>query len=164
MGENSFLNGVLSNYVDFFYSLGYFGEYITFFITCGLIYNQYIYLIFFIIAYVLNKLLNQYLKNSIKQDRPANPVKFLDTDKFFKNKFGMPSGHSQNTFFSIMYAYLVTNSFISCFLLLLIGLIVIYERYKYRNHTLNQLIVGAGVGVTFAYLTYSFTRFVIKRA
>ena len=153
---NNFLSGIFSNYDSFFYSLGYFGEYITFLITCALIFNQYIYFIVYIIVFIINRLINNYLKQIFKQDRPKNPIKFLDDDQFSKKKYGMPSGHSQLTFFSVMYAYLVTNKFYPWILLLFsIAIIVIYERFVFKNHTLAQLISGAFVGSIIAYLTYS---------
>jgi membrane-associated phospholipid phosphatase len=153
---NKFLYGIFLNYNSFFYSLGYFGEYITFLITCALIFNQHIYFIVYIIVFIINRLVNYYLKQFFKQSRPKNPKKFLDDDQFSKKKYGMPSGHSQLTFFSVIYAYLVTNKFYPWILLLLsIGAIVIYERFVFRNHTLLQLISGAVIGSIIAYLTYS---------
>ena len=150
------LSGIFSNYDNFFYSLGYFGEYITFLITCALIFNQYIYFIVYIIVLIINRLINNYLKQFFKQDRPKNPKKFLDDDQFSKKKYGMPSGHTQLTFFSVMYAYLVTNKFYPWILLLFsIAMIVIYERFVFKNHTLTQLISGALIGSIIAYLTYS---------
>lgn len=150
-----FFSGIFSNYDSFFYSLGYFGEYITFFITCALIFNQPIYFTFYIIIFIINRLINNYLKQIFKQDRPPKPMKFLDDDKFSKKKYGMPSGHSQLTFFSVTYAYLVTNKFYPWTLLLLaIGGVVIYERLVFKNHTLLQLTTGAFVGSAIAYLSY----------
>ena len=150
------IKGIFSNYIDFFYSIGYFGEYITFFITCALIFNKHIYFIFYIIFFLLNKVINELLKNYFKQPRPGHPVKFLESDYFSKHKFGMPSGHSQLSFFSIFFAYLVTNKFIPwILLLLLVGFIVIYERLLFRNHTLYQLISGAIIGAFIAYLSYN---------
>jgi membrane-associated phospholipid phosphatase len=150
------IKGIFSNYIDFFYSIGYFGEYITFLITCAVIFNKHIYLIFYIIFFLLNKIINQILKNYFKQPRPDRPVKFLESDNFSKRKFGMPSGHSQLSFFSIFFAYLVTNKFFPwILLLLLVGFIVIYERLLFRNHTLYQLISGAIIGAVIAYLSYN---------
>jgi len=160
---SNIFNTLGKTYVDFFYVLGYFGHFFIFFITCGLIYHDYAYFIIFIIMFILNKLLNEYLKNTFRQYRPSNPIKFLNSEILSKKNFGMPSGHTQIAFFSILYAYLVTRRFIPWILLLLvIGLIVIYERYKYRNHTLNQLFAGAIIGSLLAYLTYSFTTFLIR--
>jgi membrane-associated phospholipid phosphatase len=155
--------GIFSNYIDFFYSIGYFGEYITFLITCFLIFNEHIYLFFYIILFFLNRIINQNLKDYFKELRPNNPKKFLETDIFSKKKYGMPSGHSQLTFFSIFYAYLVTNKFIPWILLLLIvGIIVLYERFVFKNHTIYQLISGAGIGIFIAYLSYTTITYILN--
>lgn len=147
------LKDIFSNYIDFIYGIGYFGEYIAFIITIILIFNYKLYLIIYVIIFIFNKTINEYLKNYFKQARPNNPIKFLESDKFSKKKYGMPSGHSQLVFFSIMYSYLVTGSFIPWVLgLLIVGIIVIYERYVFKNHTLNQLISGALLGSVIAYL------------
>ena len=114
--------------------------------------------------FVLNKTINEYFKNYFKQARPENPRKFLESDKFSKKKYGMPSGHSQLVFFSIMYSYLVTGSLIPWVLgLLIIGLIVIYERYVFKNHTINQLISGAVLGSFIAYLVIHIVNIVMKK-
>lgn len=148
------LKDIFSNYIDFIYGIGYFGEYIVFIITILLIFNHKLYLIIYVIMFVLNKTINEYLKGYFKQSRPNNPTKFLESDKFSKKKFGMPSGHSQLVFFSIMYSYLVTQKVMPWVLILLIiGCIVIYERYIFKNHTINQLISGALIGSAIAYLT-----------
>jgi hypothetical protein len=113
--------------------------------------------------FIFNKTINEYLKNYFKQSRPSNPKKYLESDKFSKKKFGMPSGHSQLVFFSILYSYLVTHSIIPWVLgLLIIGLIVIYERYIFKNHTINQLISGALLGSFIAYLTISMVNLVFS--
>jgi len=162
MGD-TLLKGIFSNYMDFFYSIGYFGEYITFIITCILIFNKHVYFGFYILFFILNRIINQYLKNYFKEPRPNKPIKFLDSDNFSKKKFGFPSGHSQLTFFSIFYTYLVTNKFIPWTLLLLfIGIIVIYERLIYKNHTINQLIAGALIGSILAFISYSILKNIIK--
>ena len=158
------LKDIFSNYIDFIYSVGYFGEYIAFIVTIILIFNFKSYLIIYNIMFVLNKTINEYFKNYFKQARPENPRKFLESDKFSKKKYGMPSGHSQLVFFSIMYSYLVTGSLIPWVLgLLIIGLIVIYERYVFKNHTINQLISGAVLGSFIAYLVIHIVNIVMKK-
>ena len=158
------IKGIFSNYIDFFYSIGYFGDYITFFITCFLIFNKTFYFIFYILFFFINRLTNQLLKKYFKEKRPNNPKKFLDSDIFSKQKYGMPSGHSQLTFFSIYYAYLVTNQFIPwILLLLLIGFIVIYERFKFKNHTFIQLIIGAFIGIILAKFSYNIITYLLNK-
>jgi membrane-associated phospholipid phosphatase len=160
---SNLLSGIFYNYIDFIYAIGYFGEYITFLITCALIFNQHIYFIFYIIFFILNRVINQYVKQIFKGERPKHPVKFLESDQFTKKKFGMPSGHSQLTFFSIVYGYLVINQFIPwTLLLLIIGFIVMYERYIFRNHTINQLIYGSLFGSAIGLLCYSIVNLIKK--
>ena len=145
---------IFGNIVDFFYGIGYFGEYVTFLFTVFLIYYQTYNLVFYIILFILNKFINDYAKDYFKQYRPSNPKKFLDDDNFSKRKYGMPSGHSQLSFFSLTYSYLSTNKIdTSIILMMMICLIVIYERFIYHNHTLLQLIFGALLGILLAYLS-----------
>ena len=146
---------ILGDFKDYFYSIGYFGEFTTLLITSALIFNQYVYYIFYIIMVLLSKLINQILKKILKDPRPKNPKKFLESEQFGHKNFGMPSGHSQFVFFTIVYNYLVINQFVPWNLLLLvIGFITIYQRYVYRNHTMKQLVVGAFIGGLLAYITY----------
>ena len=149
---DNLLKGIFVNYIDFLYAVGYFGEYITFIITCALIFNQHIFFIFYIIFFILNRIVNQYIKKIFKGERPNNPLKFLESDTFSKKKYGMPSGHSQLTFFSIVYCCLVTNHFLLW--MVLIGFIVVYERYKFNNHTIDQLVYGSVFGAALGFVCY----------
>jgi len=153
------ISDILGNYVNFFYSFGYFGEYISFLISCILLFQKNIkYFIVYFTAFLLNKPLNERLKDFFKQSRPNNPKKFLDDDKFTKKKFGFPSGHTQLVFFSIMYCYLVFGKLTKwVFVLLLLGMIVIFERYVFRNHTIPQLLFGAFIGCVVAYIVFIIT-------
>jgi membrane-associated phospholipid phosphatase len=106
-------------------------------------------------------MINKKLKNIIKEPRPSKPVKFLDTDKFNKKKYGNPSGHTQLLFFSFMYAYLVIGKLTKLFMFsIFICIITIYQRYTFRNHTPKQLLYGAIVGLIMAYVSYSITTYI----
>jgi len=148
---------IIHTFISLFYALGYFGDTIAFFITSLTILNRPLFFIFYILFAYLNLLLNKFLTNQIKQKNPKNPIKFLASDTFSKHRYGMPSIHSQNMFFSIMYCFLVTKQLV---LLLIIGLIVIYERYVFRDHTMKQLIYGALLGSIIGYLSYSIVKFI----
>lgn len=145
-------------YSNFIYAIGFFGEYITFFITFFLLFNQHIYLFFFVVFFVLNRTLNRYLKNYFKQLRPKNPNKFLESEKFANKNhqvYGLPSGHTQESVFALIYYYLIINQFNYWVLLLLIIVIfIIYERYTFKNHTLYQLIMGCVFGIIVGYVSY----------
>lgn len=72
-------------------------------------------------------------------------------------QYGMPSGHSALVFFSLFYLwwmkpmpwYMIFGLFIS-------GLTVA-QRYKYRKHSISQLVVGALLGVGLSYVAYMAT-------
>jgi membrane-associated phospholipid phosphatase len=102
--------------------------------------------------------INNYLTNKIKQKNPSHPIKFLESDSFSKKRYGMPSFHTQNMFFSIVYVFFILNNFIWRLVLLLIGVAVIYERYVFRDHTMEQLLYGALLGSLIGYIFY----FIVK--
>jgi len=147
-----------NNLNNLLYSLGYFGDTISFFIICILIFNKFIFFIFYIICFIINMGINNYLTNKIKQKNPSHPIKFLESDSFSKKRYGMPSFHTQNMFFSIVYVFFILNNFIWRLVLLLIGVAVIYERYVFRDHTMEQLLYGALLGSLIGYIFY----FIVK--
>jgi membrane-associated phospholipid phosphatase len=146
---------LLSKIVEFIYSLGFFSEIILVLLVSANIYKSYSDLLIFYIGLMLNSLFNQTLKTWIKSSRPSSPIKFLAGEKTMKdsNRYGFPSGHSQNVFYALAYLYLTIYEFYpwtltGCF----IGLATIYERWAFRNHTIIQLLAGAAIGSAFAYL------------
>ena len=140
--------------------IGFFGPHILFLITLYLLYSRKHYLFVYIFACVLNGIINLILKGIIRQKRPDG-----DTDIFNKNKkyerigsnnFGMPSGHSQYVVFSTIYIYLVLNNTNITLFYALVSLITMFQRVKYQNHFLKQVIVGALLGGSLAYCSYLF--------
>jgi membrane-associated phospholipid phosphatase len=140
---------------DFFYAVGFFSEIIMFILVVVLLFNNHIDLLVFIIGINLNAILNNYLKSLIKQPRPEHPIKFLNSEHFDSKKevYGMPSGHSQNVFFSITYLYLC-NSHVIPWVLVggFIFVLMFIERWLFHNHTIAQLIAGGIIGTIFAYI------------
>ena len=151
------MTNIIHTFIYLFYAIGYFGDSIAFLLVSLFISNQPIFFIFYILFAGINIIINQYLTHIIKQKNPRNPIKFLESDTFPKNRYGMPSIHSQNIFFSIIYCFLVCKKIL---LLLLIGCIVIYERYVFRDHTIKQLIYGALLGSIIGYISYSIVKFI----
>jgi membrane-associated phospholipid phosphatase len=148
----------IRNFIWFLYALGFFSEIILIIIVSILIHSNDLYFIVYLVAIVINGFFNRFLKRIIKETRPKNPIKFLDMEEF-KNKkmYGMPSGHSQNVFFSIVYLILTVYENINVYLpwiyvCMLIGVLTIWERWIFHNHTLFQLLVGAVIGSIFAYM------------
>uniref|UniRef100_A0A6C0I3G7 Uncharacterized protein n=1 Tax=viral metagenome TaxID=1070528 RepID=A0A6C0I3G7_9ZZZZ len=102
----------------------------------------------FLGGFIINILFNQVLKQWIKQERPI-PI---------KDSYGMPSLHAQSVSFATVYLYCVTGS---NFYLLLEGafsLITLYQRWKTRKHTPEQLAVGSVIGSIMGYGIYKSTQ------
>ena len=149
----------LNNLNNLLYAVGYFGDTISFFIICMLIFNNFKFVIFYVIFFIINMYFNNYLTNLIKQKNPSHPIKFLESETYSKKRYGMPSFHSQNMFFSIGYSFFILNNFIWKLVLLLIGFAVIYERYVFRDHTMEQLLYGSILGLLLGYISY----FIVKK-
>jgi len=146
---------IFKKFYEFVFAVGFFSEIIMFFMVVVLLFKSKIDLFVFIIGFNLSAFFNGFLKNLFKEPRPNHPLKFLDSEKFKSNKivYGMPSGHSQNVFFSVVYLYLCTHHLLPWPLIgIFIGILMFVERWVFHNHTELQLIVGALVGSLFAYI------------
>jgi membrane-associated phospholipid phosphatase len=139
--------------------LGTTAPYTIFIISIFLLRNLKIYLSFYIFGFIINNILNIILKLLIREPRPDNEVKFIELigHRLGYDKYGMPSGHSQNCFFSLIYITLVLNQPSITLFYTIISFICIAQRYKYKNHTLIQLFIGSIVGTLVAYLIYFFS-------
>jgi len=138
--------------------IGFFGPELVFIISFIKLLPQLKYLIGYLVFLVLNTGLNAFVKDIIKQPRPTNGRKFLDEVLSGSHIYGMPSGHAQSVFFSMTYLYLTKRS---TYILILEGFIValtLYQRWKYRRHTIEQLSAGAFLGGLIAYFSYHITR------
>jgi len=156
----------ITDVIDFIYAVGYFGDLLTSLLTVFILLGNWGYLLAYLILFPLDVFINKQLKNLIKQVRPPGPIKFLDHDRFAKKKrpFGMPSGHSESVFFSLAFIYMFfhrINNWVILFAI--IGVITMYQRYTFHNHTVTQLIMGAIVGIVFGYMAYKLTSIVIDR-
>lgn len=159
---------------DFTYAIGYFSEMILPIIVVFSIYHDlYAHIVYFV-GYFVSVYLNIWLKNTIKEPRPKPFYKFLANESNKKDdqqKYGMPSGHSQNAFYSIVYLYLYLRSvtpvymtlptpyfpeyYVWILISLCIGIITILERWLFRNHTMLQLCIGALVGSALGYIIFT---------
>jgi membrane-associated phospholipid phosphatase len=148
--------GNIFKVINFLYALGFFSEIVMIILVSCLIYRNPVYLLFYIIGINVNSFINRFLKPLLKDKRPNDPIKFLNSEHFIKNSnaYGMPSGHSQSVFFSIVYLFLSINQIFPWVLVaVIIGILTIFERWYFHNHTIPQLIVGAILGCLIAYLT-----------
>jgi membrane-associated phospholipid phosphatase len=145
--------------------IGIYAPILFFFISIFLLYNQPTFLIYYIGGFIFNNIINIILKVIIKQPRPkedniSNEILTKNNKENAKNErhlfdlYGMPSGHAQNFGFSLIYIFNVfKDPFITAFYLL-IGIISLWQRYEFKNHTIFQLLVGFIIGFIIGYIVY----------
>ena len=136
--------------------IGHYGPVILFITTFFAIFEQKSYLYAFVLFSFLNIYFNKFLKIIIRQSRPPDQIQFIDyfTALDGEEQFGMPSGHAQTIAFQVIYLYLVKSSNFLLLFSLFIYSITMYQRWKFKKHTIEQLCVGSIIGAAIAYLTY----------
>ena len=109
-----------------------------------------------IVVLSINIFINIGMKQWIREPRPVGGQIMTTYDTYTGVlDYGMPSGHSQMAFGLVTFVYLVKQSI--SFLIggtWIIGLTV-YQRWKYKRHSIEQLAVGAIVGILVAYISYT---------
>lgn len=158
------LNELLEHYTDFFWGIGYFGWQIS---SIYALYVTYIYSFVSFIIYIFIFLLSGWtnhivLKNYIDDPRPIDSTPFLTSEHFRKKSNGMPSGHAQLTAFTLTIAYLLSNQYL--YQSIALFLITVYQRYVFKNHTIQQLFVGGVIGIIIGYLTFLLISFIDKQS
>jgi membrane-associated phospholipid phosphatase len=69
-------------------------------------------------------------------------------------EYGMPSGHAQSVFFSLIFIhYALKNDWLT-FFYFCIAIITAVQRIIYKNHSLEQVIAGGIVGGCLGYLAW----------
>jgi membrane-associated phospholipid phosphatase len=138
--------------------IGFMGPLILLCIGIYNLWNQQKYLLSYLVFFIGNTILNKILKIIIKQKRPSDGIKIMNEEYSGEEIYGMPSGHAQSSFFSIAFLYFVKGSPTWLIIELFIATLTIYQRWKYRQHTLEQLFTGSLVGVGFAYFSFYLTK------
>ena len=141
--------------------IGFYGPTINFIIGFISLLKQPKYLSGYLVFTGINSILNGILKMTFKEARPSGRILLYEgEDELYKNAsmYGMPSGHGQSVFFALTYVYLVKHSLYTFILELSIALLTCYQRWKYRRHTISQIIVGSLIGILFGGLSFSLTK------
>lgn len=147
-----------------FDKIGFYGPFVSAAINIFLLWKQQFYLIIYIFFLIINSFLNKIIKLIIREKRP-NGHKQNTFDKYGYNGadlYGMPSSHSQSAFFSLIYSWLVIHSVPLFIIQLFICSLTVYQRWKYKKHTIEQLSVGAFIGSIFAYIVFYFINKLLK--
>jgi len=140
-------------------SVGFYGPIILAFINIVYLWGRERYQIAYLLFLFLNSCLNEIIKTIIQEPRPIGQIYFNEHDIKQADKiktYGMPSAHAQSTGYSIAFMYLVTQSPAILIGSLFIGSLTLYQRFKYRRHSISQLLVGLFVGSAFAKVTYTY--------
>lgn len=141
--------------------IGFYGPMINFIIGFISLLKQPKYLSGYLVFTGMNHLLNGILKTTFQEVRPSGGILLYEgEDELYKNdnKYGMPSGHTQSVFFALTYLYLVKHSIYSFLLELCVAMITCYQRWKYRRHTISQILIGSLLGILFGGLSFSLTK------
>jgi membrane-associated phospholipid phosphatase len=66
----------------------------------------------------------------------------------------MPSEHAQTVFYCAAFIFLSLHNWKITSFYLVLALLICYQRYIYKEHTLWQLFVGSFVGVVMGYIAF----------
>ena len=122
--------------------MGYHGPTILFASTTYLIWERKPYLIMYV-GDDIEFGFEWSLKMWMRQPRPKHQIDFMDYETLTGvNTYGMPSGHAQMSFFSIVYLLCMkrpTQLYMLVFIL--IGCLTLYQRVKFGRHTIEQVVI-----------------------
>lgn len=139
--------------------IGHYGPIIAFSVTFYSLLFRKKYLYIYVIGSIINNVINIFLKNVFREQRPKNPLPFIDLNQLIKyNYYGLPSGHAQNTLFSLTFLYLTKAPILLIYAISCVTTLTLYQRLKYRRHTIKQLIFGAFTGIFFAWMIIHFAK------
>lgn len=145
---------------QFLYQMGFFGPFILIgLVIASLIIHKYHnyrkIIMIFILFQILNSLLMELLKNFLKQPRPDNGVAInaLDNTQDY-DPYGMPSGHAQSVFFSLVFIILFFKDIYFNLVAIFGAILSVSQRYIFRKHTFLQLFVGSLLGSMMGYACY----------
>jgi len=142
--------------------IGYFGPVLLLLSTIILLKNKSTLLSTYVIGYLINIISNVTLKEIIKQPRPSEDLSIFNASiahgrRISFDSYGMPSGHAANVFYSTAFIYLSLKNPLITILYLIVSINTGYQRIKYKNHTIMQVICGAISGIIVGYASYLFS-------
>ena len=148
-------------------ALGFYGPQMLFISTIFLLLHKKTYLTIYLIGFGINIILNTILKEIIKQPRPKEDKRLFHLQVLFGkhigyDRYGMPSGHSQTSFFSTLFVYLVLKDKRIAFIYLLSSFITMYQRVNSYSHTVQQVCIGAIIGSLIAFIMFRYGKNILK--
>jgi membrane-associated phospholipid phosphatase len=144
--------------------IGYQGPLINSFLVLFSLLGKPPYLFMFILGSIFNYEMNNQLKTMIKEPRPNNPLPYIGDDLIKgRQLYGMPSGHAQIIGFTLGFLILTKRPMQLILFSSFIGMLTIIQRWKYRKHTMEQLVAGLFVGSFFSYFIFWITESYLQR-
>lgn len=144
--------------------IGFFGPFILFCISLWKLSTRVPFLYGYVGLFLGSTLINKLLKILFKEPRPDGSRTIVDEPYQGADAYGMPSGHAQSVCFSATYLYLTTKDLFWLALELCVVSLTVLQRWKYKNHSIEQLAVGSLVGTFLGYYGYQLMNTWIKES
>jgi membrane-associated phospholipid phosphatase len=157
--------------------IGYFGSIFVILIVFLRLFSlkKFFHSIIFLLGAFLNYGIDLYFKSLFKDPRPTGPIELkipcwswlfdgctTNDNSLYRGiiQYGFPSGHAQSvlygTSFLFFFEWLERKSFdIYLWLCLLVCGLTLIQRFKYRRHTIQQLIAGTLLGSVVGWSVYN---------
>ena len=139
--------------------------------------KKFLHSIIFLLGAFFNFMIDLYFKDLFKDPRPRNPVEMIipcwswlfdgcitNDSSLYKGaiQYGFPSGHAQSVLYGTSYLFFVEwfgrRGFdIWLYLCFLVCGLTVIQRYKYRRHTIQQLIAGSLLGFFVGWFIFMLT-------
>jgi len=147
--------------------IGYYGPLILVFISIFTLFNKQTLLFTYLIGFGINTVLNILLKSIIQESRPIENKRLFNLEILSGrliqfDRYGMPSGHTQSVFYSTAFIFMSLKNIRIKILYFIISLLTIYQRLSYKNHSIEQIIVGSIIGSLTGIFFYYMSSSVLK--
>jgi membrane-associated phospholipid phosphatase len=144
--------------------IGYYGPVILFGLSFYSLIERIPYLLAFSIGSILNTFLNTSLKTLFREPRPKGQIEFIDDNQLTgAQQFGFPSGHAQASFFSLAFLFFSNGPIAMIYCMTIITFLTLYQRWKYRRHSVRQLLFGSLIGGGFAWVLVYLTQYYLYK-
>jgi len=152
---------VLEKRVTILDFIGFNGPLILSGIACVLMFKKTGVLLTYFVFLGVSLFLSKLAKQFIKEPRPTRPLAYFTNESYLysnEEKYGMPSAHATLAAFSVAYFYLFLRKWTDPVFIVsvIIWALTLYQRWKYRRHTILQLIAGTVLGLTVGAIGYFF--------
>ena len=142
----------LAEIIHILHVIAYSAPIILIFTTIYLLWKKETLLFYFTLGATINIALNFLLKGIFKEPRPTGNQQIIQLainngKRFGSQVYGMPSGHAQSAFYSLVFIFLSLKNWRITAFYVAMALFTCYQRYVYKEHTLWQLFVGSLVGL-----------------